>query len=336
MTYIQHATGGTVRTGVLVFLSAAIMVPFWVQAGVLDALWGADPIPETEPLPVSPADVPLLSADIHPNPVRARGGAEIVVTDGALVSSGPVGKDDVAAVSVTSSEISVYTVREGDSLSMIAQMYGVTSNTILWANDLSSAKSIKPGDTLVILPIPGVQYKIKKGDTLSTIAKTYGGDAAEILAYNQMGESELQAGVTIIIPGGTVPAPAKVASGSKPGSAGSKSSGFVHPVPGAMRTQGIHGFNAVDLAIAQGTPIRAAAAGTVIVAKTGGWNGGYGNYIVIKHANGTQTLYAHTSSNVVGVGAVVAAGETIGYVGSTGRSTGAHLHFEVRGGKNPF
>lgn len=336
MTYRQHRTGGTARAGVLVLLSLVIIIPLWVQAGVLDSIWGDDPILESDPVSISLADVSLLSADTHPNPVGDRGGAEVVVSDGALVSSGPVGKDDVAAVSVTSGEISVYTVREGDSLSMIAEMYGVTSNTILWANDLPSAKAIKPGDALVILPIPGVQYKIKKGDTLSTIAKTYGGEANEILAYNQIGEGELQAGVTIIIPGGTVPAPVKVASGSKGGSAGSKNTAFVHPVPGAKRTQGIHGFNAVDLATAQGTPIRAAAAGTVIVAKTGGWNGGYGNYIVIKHKNGTQTLYAHTSSNSVGVGASVAAGETIGRVGNTGRSTGPHLHFEVRGGKNPF
>lgn len=336
MTYIKHRTGGTARAGVLILLSVLIIIPLWVQAGVLNVFWGGSSIPETEVPTTSLAEVFLLSADAHPNPVGARGGAEVIVADGALVSSGPVGKDDVAAVSVTSGEISVYTVREGDSLSMIAEMYGVTSNTILWANDLSSAKAIKPGDTLVILPIPGVRYKIKKGDTLSTIAKTYGGEANEILAYNQIGEGELQAGVTIIIPGGTVPAPTKVASGSKGGSAGGKNSGFVHPVPGAKRTQGIHGFNAVDLATSEGATIRAAAAGTVIVAKTGGWNGGYGNYIVIKHANGTQTLYAHNSSNAVGVGAVVAAGETIGYVGSTGRSTGSHLHFEVRGAKNPF
>ncbi len=90
------------------------------------------------------------------------------------------------------------------------------------------------------------------------------------------------------------------------------------------------------MAASAGAPIRAAAAGEVIVSKTGGWNGGYGNYIVIKHANGTQTLYAHNSSNAVSAGASVAQGEVIGYVGNTGRSTGSHLHFEVRGAKNPF
>lgn len=322
-------------------LAFCIVIPLSVQAGVLTAFFGDDmstaPARPPETTATSAVDVPLLSAQRNPNPQGARGGAEIVVSEGALVSSGPIGEDDVSSLSLTSSEISVYTVREGDSLSMIAEMFGVTSNTILWANDLTSAKSIRPGDALVILPIPGVQYKIKKGDTIASIAKTYSGNAEEILAYNQLSESELKSGITIIIPGGTVPAPVRSTSGTKTaaGAAGG-ATGFIHPLPGSLRTQGIHGFNAVDLAASAGAPIRAAAAGQVIVAKTGGWNGGYGNYIVVKHSNGTQTLYAHTQSNAVGVGDAVAAGEVIGYVGNTGRSTGNHLHFEVRGAKNPF
>jgi murein DD-endopeptidase MepM/ murein hydrolase activator NlpD len=103
-----------------------------------------------------------------------------------------------------------------------------------------------------------------------------------------------------------------------------------------VRTQGIHGYNGVDLAAGVGTPILAAAGGEVIVAKGSGWNGGYGNYVVIKHPNGTQTLYAHMSSTAISSGAQVSGGEVIGYVGNTGRSTGSHLHFEVRGAKNPF
>ena len=103
-----------------------------------------------------------------------------------------------------------------------------------------------------------------------------------------------------------------------------------------MKTQGIHGYNAVDLAAGPGSSIRAAAAGEVIVSKATGWNGGYGQYIVIRHASGAQTLYAHLSSNAVGVGNYVSQGEVIGGMGNTGRSTGNHLHFEVRGGRNPF
>jgi murein DD-endopeptidase MepM/ murein hydrolase activator NlpD len=121
------------------------------------------------------------------------------------------------------------------------------------------------------------------------------------------------------------------------GATGSASgSGFTHPAPGSVKSQGIHGYNAVDLAGGMGSAIRAAADGEVIVARPSGWNGGYGNYIVIRHSNGVQTLYAHLSSLNVGVGSYVSQGQTIGGMGNTGRSTGTHLHFEVRGGRNPF
>jgi murein DD-endopeptidase MepM/ murein hydrolase activator NlpD len=92
----------------------------------------------------------------------------------------------------------------------------------------------------------------------------------------------------------------------------------------------------VDLAAPIGTPIMASAEGDVIISKNYGWNGGYGEYVVISHPNGTQTLYAHMSSNLAYQGMHVYKGQVIGFVGSTGKSTGSHLHFEVRGAKNPF
>jgi len=90
----------------------------------------------------------------------------------------------------------------------------------------------------------------------------------------------------------------------------------------------------VDLAIKTGTPIRASAAGKVTLARNG-YNGGYGNLVVISHPNGTETLYAHQSKIATTTGVQVYQGEVIGYVGSTGRSTGPHLHFEVHGARNP-
>jgi murein DD-endopeptidase MepM/ murein hydrolase activator NlpD len=102
-------------------------------------------------------------------------------------------------------------------------------------------------------------------------------------------------------------------------------------------TQGVHGRNAVDLAAARGTPIHAAAGGTVIIAKnSGAWDGGYGNYVVVTHDNGSQTLYAHMSHSLVAAGQTVSSGQIIGYVGMTGLTTGPHVHFEVRGAANPF
>jgi murein DD-endopeptidase MepM/ murein hydrolase activator NlpD len=105
---------------------------------------------------------------------------------------------------------------------------------------------------------------------------------------------------------------------------------------GGVKTQGLHGYNGIDIGAAAGTSIVAAAPGTVIIARSGGWNGGYGSYVVVQHGNGTQTLYAHASSVLVSQGQQVTQGQAIARVGATGRATGNHLHFEVRGAKNPF
>lgn len=285
------------------------------------------------------ADMPLLSANNNPISEVGRGGGDVVVQDSSLIASGIVGENDISPMGTN--EIRVYTVREGDSLSQVAEMFGVTTNTILWANDLPRATQIQPDDVLVILPVAGVQHTIKSGDTLSTIAEKYDGDTEEILAFNQLADSsELAVGNEIIIPGGTVQSVQAKAALARPvkisGSTGASSAGFIHPAPGSTRTQGIHGNNAVDFAAGHGTTIRAAAAGQVIVSKSSGWNGGYGQYIVVRHNNGSQTLYAHLSTNYVGVGGYVAQGEAVGAMGNTGRSTGTHLHFEVRGARNPF
>ncbi len=142
-----------------------------------------------------------------------------------------------------------------------------------------------------------------------------------------------------MIPDGTIAATAQataVAVKSSTGAVSSQATGYTHPLPGAQRTQGIHGYNGVDLAAPAGTPILAAAAGEVIISRASGWNGGYGLYVVIKHPKGSQTLYATMSRTAVAAGDSVEQGQIIGYVGSTGRSTGDHLHFEVRGARNPF
>lgn len=302
-------------------------------------------------------DVKLLSAVMNSDPKANQGGGDIIVDEGALYSGGPFAGGDFSSTK-SAGEISVHTVRpctpeSCETLSHIAEMYGVSVNTILWANDISDPKKIHPGDTLIILPITGIRHVVKSNETLASIAKKYGAETsdqvdalvADIVSYNRLASaSDISVGDTVVVPGGVMhqaPQQTTAGKGSTPtrttgSSTGSSRSGFVHPVPGAVRTQGIHGYNAVDLAIAVGTPIRAAAAGEVIVSKNSGWNGGYGNYVVIKHANGVQTLYAHMSNTAIAVGARVDAGETIGYVGTTGLSTGPHLHFEVRGASNPF
>lgn len=322
-------------------LALIIIVPFTVKADFFDFLTQEIVVSAADTNPEAASEIELISAQQNPDPNSNRGGAELIVDESALVSSGPVGADQIAEGN-NSGEIRVYTVREGDSLGAVAEMFSVTANTIRWANDLSKDTEIQPGQTLVILPIAGVRHIVKSGDTIGTIAKKYEGDADEILSFNQLASaSDIVVGDTLIIPGGelhSTQAPVKeTKSGKGKSSGGGSGAGFMHPAPGSVKTQGIHGYNAVDLAGSTGSTIRAAAAGEVIVAKSGGgWNGGYGNYIVVKHRNGTQTLYAHLSSLSVGVGSYVEQGQTIGGMGNTGKSTGTHLHFEVRGGRNPF
>jgi murein DD-endopeptidase MepM/ murein hydrolase activator NlpD len=279
----------------------------------------------------------VLEATVNPNP--AKGGGDIIIVDDSAVvpDEGPAGKGADIEKS-KNSVISIYVVREGDTLSEIAEMFGVTANTIKWANDIPPNGRIRVGQTLTILPIDGVKYVVKKGDTFESIAKKHDADADEIRNYN--GLETLAIGSQIIIPDGEIEPPpaAKTVAKSIAGAVLVASSGsYTNPLPGARRTQGIHGYNGIDLAgVPVGTPIVAAAAGEIIVARSGGYNGGYGSYVVIRHDNGTQTLYAHMSSVRVGVGQIVSQGEAIGGVGNSGRSTGAHLHFEVRGAKNPF
>jgi len=333
------------RTLELIPLFILLVVPFTVQVGVVSAFFSNNSVSYTRAGDTSlsrPAEAMMLSAYNTPEQ-GAKGGGDILLDEGVMMASGPYGRDLVDDGSA--GEITLYSVRTGDTLSQIAEMFEVNSNTILWANDLQSAADIHPGDTLVILPIVGVRHIVKDGDTIDSIAAKYEGQTEEILEYNQIASlDELSVGSTLVIPGGNLHKPATKSIGTEPSNTASNSTpttvaasgGFVHPVPNAVRTQGIHGYNAVDLAAPNGTAIRASAAGEVIVSKSSGWNGGYGNYVVIRHGNGAQTLYAHMSTNYVGMGAIVAAGETIGAVGNTGRSTGDHLHFEVRGARNPF
>ncbi|MCA9363607.1 peptidoglycan DD-metalloendopeptidase family protein [Candidatus Kaiserbacteria bacterium] len=320
-----------------------VAVPVSVHAGVFSSLFlqNETAVAVSQPQVAGAQTVALLKATRAIDRDSAAGGGDVLVEDGALVPSGDIDTNDTDAKSRTSGgEISLYVVRPADTLSQIAEMFDVSAKTVLWANDIRDPEIIQPGDTLIILPITGVQHVVKAGDTVSSIAKKYDGDVEDILAYNQLASAnDISVGDTVVIPGGAMHTTVQTSGaggGQRVVATGSGSAGYINPLPGSVRTQGIHGYNAVDLGASVGAPIRAAAAGDVIVAKGSGYNGGYGLYVVVHHANGTQTLYAHMSSLAVALGDSVSQGETIGYVGNTGRSTGPHLHFEVRGASNPF
>lgn len=301
----------------------------------------------------------LLKPAMNIDPAPATGGGGITIVDKSVLvpEEGPSGT--LADIEKPKNgTISTYIVREGDTLSGIAKLFSVTPGTILSANDLPSASKLQVGEKLIILPITSIPYTVKKGDTLESIANRYGGDATEIANYNGVDNTTLAVGTDLIIPNGEVAAPVKTSVAKSPSKAGSKKvtvgnepahnvgpqgseaqiSYYTAPLSHYIETQGIHGYNAVDLAAPLGTPIMAAADGDVVVAQgNGGWNGGYGNYVVISHSNGSQTLYAHMSKVAAYDGETVAQGQVIGYVGRTGLATGPHVHFEIRNGiKNPF
>ena len=230
-------------------------------------------------------------------------------------------------------------VRKGDNISQIAKMFNVSVDTILSVNELRKGDKLKEGDVLLILPFSGVEHTVTKGQTLQGIANLYKVDLEDILLANDIDSNgKLVVGEKLMIPG------AGMLSETKPKSSGGGSYAkmpnvigyFQNPVPTGRRSRGLSSSHkGVDIAAPTGTPIRAAAAGKVLTARMG-WNGAFGNMVIVQHPNGTKTLYAHMSRLGTNTGAEVVQGETIGYVGSTGRSTGPHLHFEVLGAKNPF
>ncbi|MBP6888212.1 MAG: M23 family metallopeptidase [Candidatus Pacebacteria bacterium] len=273
--------------------------------------------------------------------------AEVMEEDSSALKavSGPlrVSTEDIDFPS--SDEISIYEVKKGDTITDVAKLFSVSVNTIMWANNLSS-RTLKPGDTLIILPITGIKHTVKKGDSIKTLAKKYRADTGDIAKYNGISEDgPLAVGDTVIIPDGEI----EIVQSTKPKTVTQKKpkilnsyisstpSGFlIRPLVGGRRTQGLHGHNGVDIAATPGTEVVASGNGRVIAARVGGYNGGYGNMVIISHDGGVQTVYAHLREVHVSQGDAVVQGQVIGGVGNTGRSTGPHLHFEVRGAKNPF
>lgn len=226
-------------------------------------------------------------------------------------------------------EIQEYIVGQGDNLWSIADKFNISLDTILWANDLNQNSVIKPGQKLIILPVSGVMHLVKSGDTLSEIAKTYKGDTEEVIAFNFLSdEGKIYIGDIIIIPGGEMP-PQRPVFTQVP----LASSYFILPSQGRV-SQGLHWYNAIDIANeCYTTPVVAAAEGEI--QKTG-WGGVTGNFVRILHPNGVVTYYGHLSKILVKTGLKVSQGEIVGYVGATGQASGCHLHFDVRGAKNPL
>ncbi len=229
-----------------------------------------------------------------------------------------------------------YTVQPGDTVQSIASAFDLQPTTLMWSNeDLRDVPDLlRIGQQLAILPVDGVYHTVEEGDTLESIAEKYKVDVEAItsLSYNNLHPPlyRIQPGMKLIIPGGTKPyVPKRVTHYTGPVPEGVNGTGaFQWPVLGVI-TQGYWwGHRAIDIGAPVGSAVLASDSGFVSFV---GWtNKGYGYLIIIDHANGYKTYYAHLSQMYVTLGQKVERGQVIGAVGSTGNSTGPHLHFEIR------
>jgi murein DD-endopeptidase MepM/ murein hydrolase activator NlpD len=239
-----------------------------------------------------------------------------------------------------------YTVQIDDTVLGIAEQFNLNPNTILWANleDLSNPFVMEVGHVLLIPPIDSVLHTVKEGDTVEKVAKLYKATSEAIVGYAPNGlasaDDPLTVGAVLIVPDGDRTPPEQiVAAPSARGGTGTsapwRAAGFVWPSYGRLTQRfWLPAHPAIDIGAPTGTPVVAADEGTVI---TAGWSSvGYGNLIMIRHPDGYVTLYAHLNNIGVSYGDYVARGQRIGSVGSTGRSTGPHLHFEIQTGGRSY
>ena len=267
--------------------------------------------------------------------------------------AGTAAEADAAAAPETPLFVS-HQVAEGESLSTIAEQYGVSTDYLIWNNAEVGADPdmLIVGEELLVPAAPGIVYDVRLGDTISGIAATYNVDPAEIISFapNKVTTPDMiLEGMVLLLPGAVPPAPpaapveeelAPDPGGEAPAfarqAAVAVSSGFIWPVNGTMwwgfgpRWGSFH--KGIDIGAGYGTPVVAAASGQVVLATSGG---GYGNYIIVRHGDGLETLYAHLADIYVSLGQYVGQGEIIGAVGCTGWCTGNHLHFEVYTGGTP-
>lgn len=316
----------------------------------------------------------VASVSSVPAPVGTSTGAPAVSTElfGPPPPTAPLAGDPAAATQPTATTTPIvsltHVVQEGETVNSIAAVYGIDPQYLIWNNfELSDDPNmITIGETLLIPGSPGIVYDVRLGDTVSAIAGTYGVDPSAVIAYgpnNLTSPDLITEGMVLLIPGGTPPPPPPPPPAEEPAiepelppayveappaaeepvravaavAVPSDFSGYIWPVAGAFwsgfgpRWGSFH--KGVDLGAAYGTPVVAAAAGQVVLATYS--NNGYGNYVIVRHADGSETLYAHLSEYWVGLGQYVGQGEAVGAVGCTGRCNGDHLHFEVHIGGSP-
>lgn len=300
---------------------------------------------------VSPDDSGTVEVVEAGKSVLVQGGASSYFAETFLDQRTQIYQDELdSSIATTSSSSShavptrtrteKYTVQDGDTLGRISVKFNLSISTILSANGLSLRSTIRPGDILKILPVDGVMYTVRSGDTLSKIANKYHIDAQEIAGVNQLAKNgSLQIGTEILLPGASEIASAPTAIAKKPVSVKDiisntntkttsiSKAGWIWPTNMHVITQ-YYSWKHTGIDIDADYSTFSLAARDGVVTYTG-WRSGYGLTVEMDHGNGYKTRYAHNSKILVSVGDVLTAGTRLAKSGSTGNSTGTHLHFEI-------
>jgi murein DD-endopeptidase MepM/ murein hydrolase activator NlpD len=315
----------------------------------LDSTHAASLAPSVEPSPQATTSTPEVST-VPPSALAALAVWQPPITGDLPRLANP--HTDIPAR--PRYEIIAYTAVKNDTLFGIASKYNLKPDSLIWANPklIDDPNSLSPGQILNIIPTDGALRIVQPGDTLEKIAVTFHVTVEAIVNYpgNELDPSDPQIheGQSLILPGGwrealtwSLPVVARTTRGrgnsGEPGACAGPFSGptgtytFVWPANNHYLSGTdfiLHGHPGIDIAAGLGAPIYASDTGVVVFS---GWSThGYGNLIIIDHGNGWQTAYAHLSQFNAGCGASVYQGQVIGLAGSTGNSTGAHLHFELR------
>lgn len=291
-------------------------------------------LPQVDFLLPTPTPAPDLGEHAVTGPLSNRGGNHFVSSSTSLFQA-PVPHTVIAERDRM--EVITYTVQPNDNVWAIAQGFGLKAETVLWANPSveKSPDLLSVGQVLFIPPVDGIYYTVQKGDTVEKLAKTYQTSVDKIIGFAANGLQEpytLTPGQKLMLPDGrkkVTPANYYPMTyvGDAPKGAPKGSGRFAWPTRGLLSQQFWSGHPGIDIANRTGTPIYAADDGYVVLSGRDTW--GYGNQVVIDHGNGYKTRYAHLNTILVKAGDTVKKNQQIGTMGSTGRSTGPHLHFEV-------
>ena len=292
----------------------------------------------------TPTPAPELGSHTVTAPPTNRGGGRLISNNMGLFQA-PVPHTIIP--DRDRMEIITYTVQPNDNVWAIANGFGLEVETIVWANPAveKAPDMLNVGQVLTILPVNGIYYTVKAGDTVAKLAKEFKVEPEKIASFELNALQEpyaLAAGQQLVIPGGRkqiVPSNyyPMTRVGRAPAGAPQGSGRFAWPAQGYLSQRFWSGHPAIDIANRTGVPILAADAGYVVMAGRDTW--GYGNQVLIDHGNGYLTRYAHLHTILVKAGQTVTKNQKIGTMGSTGRSTGPHLHFEIVQGsvrRNPL